>query len=241
MGVEGKLLKDGKTVSVLSNLLGRIVHDFNNPLAAIIGFADLLRNPNLTLEKQSRYVERIYEQASKMAQLVETMSSFSGGMTLAIGPVVLGSAMREACALLEPGLAGTRIELRVEDESGGQIVVAERRAIGRILHALLTNAEQVFRENPLLAERRIWVKCVTCEGGAYVDVADSGKGVAPDLAESIFEPFFSTRRSGGLGLGLAIGRTLAVQMGGSLELLKEHDNPGGGACFRLFLPSVQEQ
>ena len=98
MGDKGKLLKDTSTVAVLSNLLGRIVHDFNNPLAAIIGFADLLRNPDLPLEKRTRYVERVFEQASKMAQLVETMSHFSSSPSPTIGPVVLGRTRPPGCA-----------------------------------------------------------------------------------------------------------------------------------------------
>lgn len=241
MGVDGKLLEDGAAVDVLSNLLGRIVHDFNNPLAAIIGFADLLRNPNLALDKRSRYVERISEQATKMAQLVETMSHFSGGTALDIGSVALGKAVRETCSLLEPGLTGARIELRLADVVQECVVAAERRALGRILHVLLTNAEQVFRENPLLPERTVWVEMGALADGAYVDVTDSGTGVPADLDATIFEPFFSTRRSGGLGLGLAIGRSLAEQMGGSLELRAEHDKPGGGACFRLILPLAKER
>jgi signal transduction histidine kinase len=240
MSGTGKLLQDKSTAAVLSNLLGRIVHDFNNPLAAIIGFADLLRNPQLPLEKRSRYVERIFEQASKMAQLVETMSHFAGSPTPAIGPVVLGRTIRESCALRESGFLAARTVLHTDIDIGDRTVEAERGAIGKIIHALLNNAEQVFRENPLVAEREVWVRCTEVEAGIAVDVTDNGPGVPQDISEDIFEPFFSTRRSGGLGLGLTISRTLAEQMGGTLELIRDHDNPGGGACFRLTLPTAKE-
>ncbi len=241
MGDKGKLLKDTSTVAVLSNLLGRIVHDFNNPLAAIIGFADLLRNPDLPLEKRTRYVERVFEQASKMAQLVETMSHFSSSPSPTIGPVVLGRTVREACALRESGFAAGHINLHTEVAIDDRTVAAERGTIGKILHALLNNAEQVFRENPLVTDRTVWVRCVESEDGAFVDVCDNGPGVPEDITEEIFEPFFSTRRSGGLGLGLTIARTMAEQMGGTLKLIREHDNPGSGATFRLALPLAKEQ
>jgi signal transduction histidine kinase len=240
MGGTGKLLQDKSTAAVLSNLLGRIVHDFNNPLAAIIGFADLLRNPQLPLEKRTRYVERILEQASKMAQLVETMSQFSGSPTPAIGPVILGRTVRENCALRESSFLAARITLHTDIDLDERTVEAERGAIDKILHALLNNSEQVFRENPLVTDREVWVRCTETEAGIAVDVTDNGPGVPEETSLDIFEPFFSTRRSGGLGLGLTIGRTLAEQMGGTLELIRKHNNPGSGACFRLTLPFTKE-
>lgn len=240
MADKGKLLQHQPTVALLSSLLGRIVHDFNNPLAAIIGFADLLRNPRLSIEKRARYVERIFEQASKMAQLVETMSHFSGSPAPEVGPVVLKRAVQEACALRESGFQAGRITLTTNFEMSDCAVLAERGAVGRILQALLNNVEQVFRENPLVEERAVWVRCGDSDESAFVDVCDSGPGVPEGSSEEVFEAFFSTRRSGGLGLGLTIARTLAEQMGGSLVLLREDDNPGCGACFRLRVPYAKE-
>jgi signal transduction histidine kinase len=233
MTERGKLLAEERTGQTLSKLLGRIVHDFNNPLAAILGFSDLLRNQNLAPEKRVRYVERIYEQATKLAQLVETMSHFSSSPTPQVASVDFGKTVKEVCSLRGGALESARIALTVEAGETGLMVLAERGAVARILHALLNNVEQVFRENPHLEAQAVSVLCGRDEAGAFVDVLDNGPGVPSELSEEIFEPFFSTRRSGGLGLGLTIARTTAVQMGGTLTLLP---GQGAGAGFRLWLP-----
>jgi signal transduction histidine kinase len=72
-----------------------------------------------------------------------------------------------------------------------------------------------------------------------VDVLDSGPGVPPEDREEIFAPFFSTRRSGGLGLGLTVSRGLMERMGGSLKLVTDESHELPGALFRLSLPEAE--
>ncbi len=231
-----KVLLDKNSSEILSKLLGRIVHDFNNPLAAIIGFADLLRNPNLAPDKQARYVSRVYEQAVKLSQLVETMSYFSSSPEPAVAPIHLGRTVGEILTLREGGLTGAGIRVRTELPAEDFMVHGDRSAIGRILHALLNNAEQVFKENPLAEVREIGVFARREGDFGVVEVVDSGPGVPEDVAPYIFEPFYSTRRSGGLGLGLTISRGLAERMGGGLEQTQGANAPLTGALFCLRLP-----
>jgi len=221
---------------MLSKLLGRIVHDFNNPLAAIIGFSDLMRNPRLAPEKRERYVKRIYEQAVKLSQLVETMSYFSAVPDAHVAPFNLARAVADVVSLRQGGIEGSGLDFSFESPDELQ-VEGDRTAMSRILHALLNNAEQVFRENPLLERREIAVRCGTEGGKGYLELEDSGPGVPGESREVIFEPFFSLRRSGGLGLGLTISRTLAEKMGARLDLMEE-EGLLGGARFRLSFAPV---
>lgn len=232
----GNLLLGAKQDEAFSRLLGRIVHDFNNPLAAIIGFADLLKNPNLVPEKRERYVARIYEQAVKLSQLVENMAFFSAIPVPSLVPTSLSRTVSDVCTLRTGGFLGLGIELRACIPAGDVTVLADRPAIVRILHSLLNNAEQVYKENPSLANKVVEVRCATGPQGGLVDVVDGGTGVPEEHRERIFEPFFSTRRSGGLGLGLSVSRGLARQMHGDLVVLPDNDPGPGGAAFRLSLP-----
>jgi len=231
----GNLLRGTGPDETLSRLLGRIVHDFNNPLAAIIGFADLLKNPSLAPEKRERYIARIYEQAVKLSQLVENMAFFSAIPPPSLSPVSLSRVVADVCSLRGGGFQGLGIVLRPSIGDQEVTVMADRAAVVRIVHSLLNNAEQVFKENPTLSRREVEVRCSPGPDGGQLDVADSGHGVPEELRERIFEPFFSTRRSGGLGLGLSVSQGLAQQMNGSLVVLPDNDRELGGAVFRLLL------
>jgi signal transduction histidine kinase len=237
-GENSNLLLGGNPDQSFSRLLGRIVHDFNNPLAAIIGFADLLKNPNLPPEKRERYVTRVYEQAVKLSQLVENMAFFSAIPAPVLGRMPLSRTLADVCSLRTGGFQGLGIELRTGVANGEVDVVADRSAVARILHSLLNNAEQVFKENPSVERKVVELRFRSTSEGGQIDIADSGTGVPDEIRERIFEPFFTTRRSGGLGLGLTVSRGLARQMGGNLELLDGRDAALGGAVFRITLPLV---
>ena len=239
MDKEGKILLDDQSSAILARLLGRIVHDFNNPLAAIIGFSDLLKNPKVVPAKRERYVNRIYEQAIKLSELVDAMASFSTRPELQVLPLDLSRTVSEVVSLREVRVQDAGLELVLEGLDRAVMVSGDRNGIGRIICALLDNAEQVFKENPVLENRRIGIFCRAAEEGGEVLVADSGSGVPIEQCNDIFEPFFSTRRSGGLGLGLTLARQFADKMGGMLELLTAAGEPFGGAVFRLHLPSPQ--
>ena len=103
--------------------------------------------------------------------------------------------------------------------------------IGRVLDNLLTNA---VRHTP--QGGKVQLRATRTDRLLSIMVADSGRGVSPDIADRLFEPF-ATGRPDGTGLGLAIARELADAHGGSLELMQALDgNADGGAVFVLELP-----
>jgi len=234
VGNQGITKLDDNSGEIMARLVARIVHDFNNPLAAIIGFADLLRNPSVAPEKKDRYVGRIYEQASKLSLMVENMSAFSSVPTPQNGRFDLGRTVMDLYALKVDGLrtAGIRFECEIPDEP--LHVFGDRAVTSRVVNSLLTNVEQVFKENPS-SEKELLIRCSVVDGTGSVDLFDSGPGVTAGTEETIFDPFVSTRRSGGLGLGLSVSRSLAEKMGGTLDLVREPDPPLCGAHFRLRL------
>jgi len=227
---------DDRCHELVSRLLGRIVHDFNNPLAAIIGFADLLRNPGITPEKRERYVARIYEQSARLSQLVENMSFFSTAPEPQLSTFNLARVVADVFTLRQGSFQANSIDLAYGMPSEEVLVSGDRTAVSRVVHTLLNNCEQVFKEHPGTRRRATAVACREEEGFGVVDVVDSGPGVPQDIAARIFDPFFSTRRSGGLGLGLSIARGLVNKMGGTLELTPDPEAPLEGALFRLRLP-----
>lgn len=236
--MQGKIPVDAETSELIARLIARIVHDFNNPLAAILGFADLLRNPSLPQEKRERYVSRVYEQALKLSQLVETMAWFSTIPAPQVESFDLVRAVSDVFALREGGFQAAGISLEKRVPGGAVRVTGDRAVTARILNALLNNVEQTFRENPCQIRRAV-LECGVDDGSPFVEVADSGAGVSPDDDQAIFEPFFSTRKSGGLGLGLTVARSLARRQGGDVVLRRPEKPEPAGAHFRLTLPAEQ--
>ena len=230
---DSRLTTDGSDLLV-ARLIGRIVHDFNNPLAAIVGFADLLRNPMLSAEKQERYVKRIYEQSVRLSQLVETMSFYSSLPEPVLVPIDLGRTVRDLCSLREAGIEAIGWELENCDPNG-LLVVGDKSIVVRILQSLLNNSEQAYKESGQ-DDRRTLIRCGREANLGFLEVLDSGPGIPQGDEEKIFDPFYTTRRSGGLGLGLTVARSLAVRLEGSLRLVRSENQEYSGAHFRLSLP-----
>lgn len=131
-------------------------------------------------------------------------------------------------------LLGTQIrDVEVEIAGPTTFARADHVLLGQILQNLVVNGAHAARSLP---SPRIRLHTYVHEGRAIISVRDNGPGIAPELHQKIFEPFFTTRRGrGGTGLGLALCREYALQMGAEVTLWSV---PGRGACFRVsFTPA----
>lgn len=116
------------------------------------------------------------------------------------------------------------------------VVCGEKVRIEQVLLNLLLNAMDALKD-VAADERRIRLAVAPAQDGMVeISVSDSGPGIPPDLMERIFENFFTTK-SEGMGLGLALSRSIAEAHGGKLFA---RNAPGGGACFHLILPPIHE-
>lgn len=106
--------------------------------------------------------------------------------------------------------------------------------VSQVILNLLVNAIQAVSRRPR-EENRIAVSLHRSGPWALVDVSDNGEGLAPEHVDRIFDPFFTTKQTGGSGLGLAISKTIAEELGGTIEALNREE---GGALFRFSLPAL---
>jgi signal transduction histidine kinase len=137
--------------------------------------------------------------------------------------------MAGVAALLGPELAARRIALTV-DGAGVVTVHADRALLEQALINLVRNAADACEASP---EPAVWLGVRQTRGGRIaLEVADSGPGVAPAMVETIFVPFFTTKR-GGSGIGLSLAQHVARAHGGAITV---GDRPGGGAVFAIVLP-----
>ena len=240
--------------AVKSQFLATMSHELRTPLNAQIGYAQLLEmglaGP-LTPEQQ-RYVQRLTTSSTHLLGLINDILDFSkieaGEMLTHHEDASTGPVVRDAMELVRPQARERGVELVHDgaDEDGVPFVGDEQR-VRQILVNLLSNAAK-FTESG----GRVTVTCGLADAAppnvqvhgagpwAYVNVSDTGIGIAAEQLAHIFDPFHQvdsthTRAKGGTGLGLAISRRLARLMGGDLVA---ESTPQVGSTFTVWLPSA---
>ncbi len=219
-------------------------HELRTPITSLHGMLELLDSdlaagaPNLPDARLQLAGAR--RQTARLVALTRDLldlSRLDAGTRLRREPVELVEVARAVLAEFELAAQGAEVELLLEPRDEPCWALADPGSVARIVRILVDNA---LRYSPRDAPVRVGV-CL--EGGSpRVTVADAGRGVAPQDVDRVFERFSrgtgATSDDGGFGLGLAIGRELARQMGGDLGLVR---GSGGGACFALMLPAAEAE
>jgi signal transduction histidine kinase len=215
--------------------IGRIssglAHELANPVAAASLNLEALRHG---LAKLGRDVGPSVEGAlddlgvslGRIEGLLASLRPFMQGAPSDLRPVALGPLIDRAIRWAEEALRGVEIERQIQPCT----VLADPTMLGQLVLNLTTNAAQAARALP---SPRVRYHVYPSAGRVVLSVRDNGPGIAEHLHDKIFEPFFTTRRGrGGTGLGLALCREYARNMGASLTVWSA---PGRGACFRISL------
>jgi PAS domain S-box-containing protein len=228
---------------VKDEFLATLSHELRTPLNAILGWCQLLREPSFRSVNHPRAIDTIERNAQTQAQIIDDLLDLSGIVSgkirLEIGPLRLDEAVRLAVDVIQPAANGKRIQLTVAIEPGAAVIGADSARMQQILWNLLSNSVK-FTPNGGTVE----ITLRTVEGQARLTVTDSGIGIAPQFLPVVFERFRqaesgSTRRFGGLGIGLSIVRNLVELHGGSIGVRSE--GIGRGASFDLSFNCLSEQ
>jgi len=223
-------LASAQRLEAMGRMAGSIAHDFNNQLAVIRGYADLIAKgitPGSPRQDEVRQLSGAIARATSITREVLDFASPHGFPLEATDIVALVRAFTpDLTQLLAPAVA-----LRVDLPSSPLYAMADRAQLERLLMNLTINARDVTPPGGAVALTvQLMDEQVVCR------VIDGGPGVPAELRDQIFEPFFTTKgTTGGTGLGLASAFVIARKHGGTLQL---SDTPGGGATFRLALPRI---
>lgn len=223
-------------VALLGQLTASITHQLNQPLAAILGNAEagrmmLARHP-VDVAELGEIFSDIVAQDHRAAQVIQRLGALYRRSEARPEPVSVNTLVDETLELVG-GLLGARtITLEKSLDPRRPEVHGDRVQLQQLLLNLVVNAVDAMEGIPP-AQRLLTVATEQRGNTVVLQVADRGPGVSPLAAASVFEPFWSTKDSG-MGIGLALCRTIAQAHGGSLEVSAA---PGGGALFRASFPA----
>jgi len=234
-------------MQALGTLAGGVAHDFNNVLGAIVGYGEMARDGAPEGSDQARHLDRVLQAALRAKALVGRIVSFSRGGARISTRFELEPVIEEVLALLSASLRPGVVLERVLEAPGARVRGDPTRAFEAIMN-LCTNAMQAMPAGGMLSvqSRRVRLEEArvlshsSVEAGHYVllSVSDQGVGIKPEVAEHLFEPFFTTRSAeSGTGLGLAVVHGVVAEFGGAIDV---QSTPGQGARFSLYLPEATE-
>ncbi|MFK5926832.1 MAG: PAS domain S-box protein [Desulfuromusa sp.] len=242
--LEGQLRQAQKMES-LGTLAGGIAHDFNNILSAILGYTQLAQ---LHIPQESKALDALRQVTiggQRATELVKQILSFSRKTEYQMAPVEVQTVITEALKLLRPSLP-TTIDIRQNIDQNCPAILANSGQIHQIIMNLCTNAYHAMREqktgvleislNKIDLQPEMAIPQLDLQAGEYLQllISDTGTGMDKATLEKIFEPYFTTKKTGEeTGLGLAVAHGIIRDFGGHIAVYSE---PGKGTCFKIYLP-----
>jgi PAS domain S-box-containing protein len=235
------MLQQSQKVESIGRLAGGVAHDFNNMLAVILGYADLALakiDPNSPCADDLRHIRTAAEHSSNLTRQLLT---YARKQPINPRPLHLNAAITNVLAMLRR-LIGDHIGIVWKSEAAPDIITADPMQIDQILANLAINARDAMESGGTLtiATSNLTVAAsdpsAPLPAGAYLrlTVSDSGRGMAPETLERLFEPFYSTKEIGrGTGLGCALVYGIVRQNNGWIDV---ESSPGSGTTFTIDLP-----
>jgi signal transduction histidine kinase/ActR/RegA family two-component response regulator len=220
--------------------LAIVSHELRTPLNAILGWADMLRGGKIDESRRDRAFQLIYDSARRQAQLIEDLLDvsriMSGKLRLERTFACLEEVIGEALSVVQSSADAKQLHIGLDVDPSIGLVYVDRARVQQIAWNLLSNAIKFTPDGGAVD-----VRLVRSGDIVEMSVADTGQGIPPEFLGSVFEPFrqadgSTTRRHGGLGLGLSIVKSLVEAHGGAISA--RSGGEGQGATFVVRLPIV---
>jgi PAS domain S-box-containing protein len=233
--LEEQLIQAEK-LAAMGQMLAGVAHELNNPLTAILGVTELLREREGFDDSTKRQLELTHRQARRAARIVQNLLEFSRPASPQKKPLDVSSLIERTLQLHEHSLRRNNIDVEFQPQHGLQSVVGDANQLIQVFLNLISNAEHAIRE--VRESGRIQIRIGRIGGNITVTVQDDGVGILPEALPKLFDPFYTTKRpGGGTGLGLSICTSIVREHGGSIDV---ETLPVGGSAFTVFLPVSSE-
>ncbi len=227
---------------VKDEFLATVSHEVRTPLNAILGWATLMRSGKIDASTAQRAIEAIERNAKSQAQLIEDLMDvsriISGKMRLDIKPIAVTAIVKAAIDSVRPAAEAKNIRMEMLIDPAADKLSGDEGRLQQIIWNLLSNSVKFTPSGGT-----VQVTVSRKDSFTQISIHDTGEGISPEFLPHVFDRFkqadaSTTRKHGGLGLGLAITRNLTELHGGTIEA--ESEGEGRGATFTVRLPTSAE-
>lgn len=233
--LEEQLIQAEK-LAAMGQMLAGVAHELNNPLTAILGVTELVREREGLDDSMKRQLDLTHRQARRAARIVQNLLEFSRPASPQKKPIDLNSIIERTLQLHEHSLRRNQVAVDFSPRTDLPAIVGDANQLIQVLLNLITNAEQAIRE--VRESGRVQIRLGSAGGNVVVTVQDDGVGISPEALPKLFDPFYTTKRpGGGTGLGLSICLSIVREHGGTIQA---ESLPGGGSAFKVYLPISRE-
>jgi signal transduction histidine kinase len=232
------LLERQEKLASLGTLAAGVAHEIRNPLTAIKAWLFMHQRSLRSGTQEEADAKIISQEIDRLERIVKDFLVFARPSEPQVRPFLAEEPLREVHRLLAPQLQKAHIRFTVEPAPPVR-VSADPQQIKQVLINLVQNASEATGPNGTVELRarsdRMWLRDKEAEVAVF-EVADTGKGIPPDVEKRLFDPFFSTKETG-TGLGLSIAARIVEKHGG---LLQYKTRVNHGTTFMMVLPSVRD-
>jgi PAS domain S-box-containing protein len=231
--LEEQLIQAEK-LAAMGQMLAGVAHELNNPLTAILGVTELLREREDLDDPAKRQLDLTHRQARRAARIVQNLLEFARPASPQKKSLDVNSLIERTLQLHEHSLRRNNVQVDFTPQLDLPGVIGDGNQLIQIFLNLITNAEQAIRE--VRETGRIQIRLSQYAGKLLITVQDDGVGIRPDALPRLFDPFYTTKRpGGGTGLGLSICLSIIKEHGGTIEA---EALPAGGSAFTVYLPAA---
>ena len=235
-------LTESRRAATIGAVTQGIAHNLNNLLGVVIGYLDLIKTYHDKPELVKKNVQSVQEAVQRIVSIIRQLSSLVVKSRVPVTKVGLQQILESSVLRYQMEFKITQ-PVTLENPLGDLMVETHIEVFEEVLTKVLINAWEAYSEDTPPDQRPITVTAELIdqkEDGKFVRlrVADQGHGIDPEIRDHMFEPFISSKRSVGVGMGLTIARHSLRNMGGEVTM---EDRPGGGTVAVLMHPVVRKQ
>lgn len=241
------IIRAEKLASV-GRLSAGIAHEIGNPIGIVMGYLELLRQPDITDEERDEYIQRTEDEIERINNIIRQLLEIARPSNTGRMAVSVHDIMQDTADVLHVQPLMSNIELSLDLKAPNDTVMADPNQLRQVFLNLIINAADAISSDETIQDGKLILSTAVEKNGNqnstpssdYLNIlfADNGPGIAEENMSNIFDPFFTTKDPGrGTGLGLSVSFMIVESLGGKMTGISE---PGKGTTMEISLPLYQD-
>ncbi len=241
---QNEIIRAEKMASV-GRLAAGIAHEIGNPIGIVLGYLDLIKQPDLTREELDDFARRAEKEIQRINTVIRQLLDLARPKEGVARMVAVHEVIQDIVQVMSHQPMMAEIRLQTQLEAGHDQLWADGDQLRQVFLNLLLNAADAIRAAVRPGDGVIRIATESEDGGGpgaekwlAIRFQDNGEGIPPDQIDNIFDPFYTTKEPGkGTGLGLAVSYMIIQKLGGSISV---QSRPGQGSTMLIQLPLKNE-